>query len=154
MMSSIFIRGRRARLVRAIRTVSDEHAALAAIRREIEPGLESITRQDDRDRLYRSILSLIAHTEPRRLQVTRDDFMGALNTFLLVFATALPAAVPFLFVGDPWLALRLSNLLLVGLLFIVGYCWARYTDASPWLAGLGVMLLGIVLVAIAIPLGG
>ena len=74
--------------------------------------------------------------------------------FLLVFATALPAAAPFLFVGDPWLALRLSNLLLTGLLFLVGYHWARHTNANPWLAGFGVTTLGIVLVAIAIALGG
>ena len=118
---------RRARLIRTIKAAPDESAALAAIRREIEPGLEA---------------------------VTRDDFMGAITVFLLVVATALPAAVPFLLVDDPWLALRLSNLLLIASLFIVGYSWALHTNASPWLTGLGVMIIGVLLVAIAIPLGG
>ncbi len=74
--------------------------------------------------------------------------------FLLVFATALPAIAPFLVIDDAWLALRLSNLLMTGLLFAAGYCWARYTNANPWLVGFGVMALGVVLVAIAIALGG
>jgi VIT family len=149
-----FIRSRRARLVRAIKAAPDESAALAAIRREIEPALEAISEETDRDRLYSGIHALIARLEPGRTRVTRDDLMGAIAVFVLVFVTALPAAVPFLLVDDPWLALRLSNLLLIALLFIVGYRWALHTNTNPWLAGLGVMILGVVLVAIAIPLGG
>jgi len=153
-LGSKFVRGRRARLFRAIKAAPDESSALAAIRQEIEPGLESITREEDRDRLYRGIHALIMSYEPARTRVTRDDLMGAVAVFVLVFATALPAAVPFLLVDDPQLALRLSNLILIALLFIVGYRWALHTDTNPWLAGLGVMIIGVVLVAIAIPLGG
>jgi VIT1/CCC1 family predicted Fe2+/Mn2+ transporter len=120
----------------------------------MEPGLESVTQEDDRDRLYRSVYALVARSEPPRARVTRNDLMGAIAVFWLVFMTAMPAAAPFLLVDDPWLALRLSNLLLTILLFVVGYRWARHTNANPWLSGLGVMALGIVLVAIAIPLGG
>jgi hypothetical protein len=40
------------------------------------------------------------------------------------------------------------------LLFVVGYHWAKYVDASPWPAGLGLMALGLALVTIAILLGG
>jgi VIT1/CCC1 family predicted Fe2+/Mn2+ transporter len=50
--------------------------------------------------------------------------------------------------------LRSSNLLVVGLLFVVGYYWAKYIDARPWAAGLGLTGLGLALVAVAILLGG
>jgi hypothetical protein len=80
--------------------------------------------------------------------------MGALAVLLLVTATALPAAAPFFVVRDLQLALRISNWLLVALLFVVGRRWARHTDASPWGAGLASMGLGVLLVAIAIALGG
>ena len=153
-MGNIFERSRRIRLIRAIRSAPDEAAALAAIRSELEPDLESIAGAEDRDRLYRGVLASAVRSEPIRARVTRDDLLGAVAVFLLVFATALPAAAPFVLIGDPWLALRLSNALLVGLLFIVGHRWARYTNANPWLAGLGVMMLGVALVAVAIPLGG
>ena len=57
-------------------------------------------------------------------------------------------------IDRPWLALRVSNLLVVVLLFVVGYHWAKYVDASPWAAGLGLMGLGLALVTVAILLGG
>jgi VIT1/CCC1 family predicted Fe2+/Mn2+ transporter len=153
-MGQVFARSRRVRLLRAINAASDETAALAAIRAELEPGLESITQKEDRDQLYRSVHVLVTRSESPKARVTRDDLMGAVAVFSLVVMTALPAAAPFLLIDDPWLALRLSNLLLTILLFIVGYRWARHTNANPWLAGLAVTALGVVLVAIAIPLGG
>jgi VIT1/CCC1 family predicted Fe2+/Mn2+ transporter len=80
--------------------------------------------------------------------------MGAIEVFCIALAASLPAALPLLLIHDPWLALRTSNLLVVGLLFVVGYHWAKYIDASPWAAGLGLMGLGLALVAVAILLGG
>ena len=103
-MGKVFVRSRRVRLVRAIKAAPNEFAALAAIRDEMEPGLELVTQEEDRDRLYRSVYALVARSEPTRARVTRDDLMGTIAVFLLVFMTALPAAAPFLLVDDPWLA--------------------------------------------------
>jgi hypothetical protein len=44
--------------------------------------------------------------------------------------------------------------LVVGLLFLVGYHWAKYVDVNRWWAGLGLMSLGLILVGAAIVLGG
>jgi VIT1/CCC1 family predicted Fe2+/Mn2+ transporter len=113
-----------------------------------------VTEPADREQLYRSVHALIAHGTPRPVRLQHDDWMGALAVFLLVTLTALPAAAPFLVVGDPQLALRASNGLLVALLFVVGYRWARHTDANAWGAGLAALGLGVLLVAVAIALGG
>ena len=51
-------------------------------------------------------------------------------------------------------ALRLSNAILTGLLFLVGFHWARYVGANPWWTGTAMMGLGVALVAVAIALGG
>jgi VIT1/CCC1 family predicted Fe2+/Mn2+ transporter len=153
-LTNAFVRSRRARLIRAISAAPDEVAALATIRRELDPDLQAITRPEDREQLYRSIHILLANGKPLRTGVTRDDLLGALAVFCLVLATTLPAALPFLVIGDPWLALRISNLLLISLLFIVGFHWAQYINANPWLAGLALTGLGLALVAVAIALGG
>jgi len=42
--------------------------------------------------------------------------MGAITVFCLVIVTALPAMLPLALINHPWLALRVSNLLVVGLL--------------------------------------
>ena len=40
------------------------------------------------------------------------------------------------------------------MLFVVGYHWAKYVGANPWSAGLGLLSLGLAMVAVAILLGG
>jgi VIT1/CCC1 family predicted Fe2+/Mn2+ transporter len=153
-LASRFTRRRRRRLVRAVRRAPDEAAALAAIREELEPVLVAVTQPQDRDRLYRSVHQLLVHAEPMPTTVERDDWMAALAVFLLVSSTAVPAALPFLIVHDPQRALRLSNALLIVLLFVAGYRWARHIDMNPWLSGLVLTGLGVLLVAVAILLGG
>ena len=66
----------------------------------------------------------------------------------------MPGALPFLVVADNLVALRLANLLQVGLLFAVGFHWARYSGAPPWRTGAAMVALGAALVAVAVALGG
>ena len=72
----------------------------------------------------------------------------------LVFLTALPAAVPFMLMNDPVRALRVSNGLLVAMLFGVGYFWARETNANRIGTGLAMTVAGLILVGAAMALGG
>src|SRR5262245_20380709 len=155
MMASTFTRNRQLRISRAIASAANEAAALAAIRGELDPYLTSVTQVEDREQLYRSIRKALAQRRlPLHIGPVRGDIMGAIEIFCLVLATALPAALPLLVIDHPWLALRLSNVLVVGLLFVAGYHWAKYVDANPWLAGLGLLGVGLAMVAVAIPLGG
>ena len=85
---------------------------------------------------------------------TADDAWAGLAVFWLVFLTALPAVLPFLVLRDARIAMRVSNAMLIGLLFYVGWRWATYTGASRWRTGLFMALLGVALVAVAIALGG
>ena len=154
-MASTFDRNRHLRLARAIASAPDEAAALAAIRCELDPYLASVTQAEDREQLYRSVRNLLARGRlPRRTGLVLDDLVGAIWVFCLALAASLPAVLPLALIDRPWLALRVSNLLVVGLLFVVGYHWAKYVDASPWAVGLALMGLGLALVAVAILLGG
>ena len=89
---------------------------------------------------------------PNRLGAA--DLWAGLTVFCLVFFTALPAVLPFLVIHDAQLAMRASNAVLIGLLFVVGWRWATHTGARPWATGLFMMLLGVALVLVAIRLGG
>ena len=86
--------------------------------------------------------------------LTKEDWLRALGVFLLVFLSTFPVAIPFLLVRDVQLASRLSNLVALVMMFAAGALLARYGGFRPWRTGLGVMLLGVVLVAIAIAFGG
>lgn len=63
--------------------------------------------------------------------------------------------MPFLlFREDPYLALRVSNGVLLLLLFAVGWKWGQAANANKLFTGLLMLLMGALLVAVALALGG
>ena len=153
-LSSRYARRRRGGVVRAIHGARDEAAALAVIRDEFEPAIHASTQSDDRERLYRSIHALFSRAEPLPMKLGGEDLLAALAVFLLVSLTAVPAALPFFVIADPHLALRVSNALMVVLLFAVGWRWGRHNGLHPAPVALAMTAIGVALVAVAIALGG
>ena len=153
-MSAMLERGRRARALQAIQGARDDAAALRVIGGALDDTLAGLTTGEERLRLYRNLQGLALRATPRRTSIRRDDVMGAIACFLLVIISTIPAAVPFLFIDNAWQALRVSNFLLVGMLFAIGYVWGGHANANPWLTGLVFLIVGLVLVGVAIALGG
>jgi len=89
-----------------------------------------------------------------RSYLPKEDWLGALAVFLLVFVSTFPVVLPFIFVRDPSVALRISNGVAVTMLFLTGHAFGRYAGYRPWLVGFFMVLLGLLLVAISIALGG
>jgi VIT1/CCC1 family predicted Fe2+/Mn2+ transporter len=98
---------------------------------------------------------LLQMAEPSaRPRLTKSDSLGALGICLLVFLSTFPVAIPFLLIGDAWLALRVSNAVAIAMLFLCGYAFGHYAGLRPWRTGLAMVAIGGVLVAITIALGG
>jgi hypothetical protein len=152
-MNAMFNRGRTARIVTELKRSGDS-GALAIIARELDPRLLAITTVDERARLYRSVLHIAGRRAPRRTHLERDDLYAGAFCAALVFLTALPAAVPFMIIDDAVRALRVSNAILIAMLFAIGYFWARETNAHRVGAGLAMTLAGLTLVGAAMALGG
>jgi VIT1/CCC1 family predicted Fe2+/Mn2+ transporter len=91
---------------------------------------------------------------PRRASLTWADLRGALACFLLVFLSTLPVALPFALVTDLHRALRISNGIAIALLFVAGYSLGQWAGFRPWVTGLVLVLLGVMLSAATIALGG
>jgi VIT1/CCC1 family predicted Fe2+/Mn2+ transporter len=147
-------RSRRLRAVEAVKAAPDEATAFAEIEQAIEGALTSLATEEERGRLYRTIYEVVRRAPTGRARLGKEDLYGALASAVLVVLSTVPAAIPFFFMKEPWRALRVSNLLLVGLLFVVGHQWGKEAHASPWLAGFVFLGAGIALVALAIALGG
>jgi len=150
----IFERGRMARVGEMIRRADTEDTAAAIVEAELADLVGITVDAGERADLYRRMARYVRASEPRSNVVTRADLYGAIATFWLVFFASIPAALPFLFLDDAWIALRVSNGILICLLFVTGYRWARYTNLRPWRTGLTLMVGGIIMVAIAVALGG
>jgi len=83
-----------------------------------------------------------------------DDFRGAFGVFLLVVFSTFPLVVPFLLLDQTALAVRMSNLVGLVVLFLAGWILARYAGAKPWQGGVALAVTGTVLIAAIIALGG
>jgi len=153
-IGSVFERGRRARLFDAVRHTPDAERALAAVRDEVDPDLEPFTSGEGRAALARDLVRTVKGTEMENTRPTRDELWGGVAVFILVSATTVPAVVPFLLIDNVRLALRVSNGLLLALLFLTGFRWAAVTNINRWRFGFAVALGGVVMVAIAEALGG
>jgi len=91
------------------------------------------------------------HARPR---LERDDYRAALGIFLLVVLATLPVALPFMLVQDVVLAVRLSQAVALGMLFLGGAALARYSGEPVWRTGTLMAAMGGALVAIIVVLGG
>jgi VIT1/CCC1 family predicted Fe2+/Mn2+ transporter len=154
-LGTLFYKSRRVRLFRRIKAAKSEQEAMSVLRNEFPIDSESfVSAAADEEALYQAMLGLARHGSPAKLRLSRDDLLAAFVVFLLVSATSLPAVIPFIMIGSADLALRASNVLLIALLFLTGCAWARFSDAKPLNAGITMTCLGLVLVGIAIALGG
>jgi VIT family protein len=139
--------------LRALHMQTDPAAARHIVADALPPGLASVLREEDLDTMR---LRLKQSTMPaaKYQQLIAEDWLAAGGVFLLVFLSTLPLVIPFAFIGEPRVALRASNAVAVVMLFLCGFGVGRYSGNHPWRVGSAMVLLGIVMVAIAMALGG
>jgi len=153
-MNCLTERSGKARLVEAVQKAPDPGAALDIVRKTLESEFESLSKPEDREALCQAIFKHLAHARPAKTRVTGEDLYGAVACFWLVFLSCLPAAVPFLFFSNPTRALRVSNGLLIAMLFLIGQKWGQYAHTKRLVTGLVMVVVGLALVGVAILLGG
>jgi hypothetical protein len=153
-MNAMTERSGRARLIRAVQAAPDDAAAMKAIDEHMGEELEDLSAAGDREEFSRAMLRHLRGQTATGVHATKADFKGALICFWLVFFSCLPAAVPFLIFSSPIRAIRVSNAILIALLFIVGYKWGGYVGSGRLKTGIAMVVVGLALVGVAILLGG
>ncbi|HEX6020086.1 MAG TPA: hypothetical protein VFZ28_18470 [Burkholderiaceae bacterium] len=144
-------RGRRATLLEVVRS-ADAGQARRAIADHVGPLSAGIDAAG-LERLRQWLVAQPAHELPRTT-VTGQDLKAACAVFLLVFASTFPVVLPFVFASDLGFAMRLSAAIAVAMMFYCGVVWGRYAGMKPWIAALALALLGVVVEAVVIALGG
>lgn len=154
-LASMAERGQDLRVARTIRDSANETEGVAAFAEQLGV-LVPLTTPEEQQSLYSDLFRRLQDAPlPDRAGFKREDFAGALGTFLVAVGAALPVVLPLLIFGqNAWLAVRISNLVACAMLFIMGFRWAKYAGGKPLLSGLFLVLIGLALVVIAIPLGG
>jgi VIT1/CCC1 family predicted Fe2+/Mn2+ transporter len=138
--------------LRALQQAASPAEAHRIIADALPPLLASVLSSADLEHM-RQELNRVPNlpTQPR---LRKDDWLGAVGVFLIVVLSTFPVAIPFALIREARLALRVSNGIAIVMLFLAGYAFGRHAGHRPLGMGLTMVILGVVLVAITISLGG
>ncbi len=152
LMGSLAQRAEDLRTVSAIRNaVTDEevrHTLARVLPAVVASALSPADLQGLRETLSRSLRS------DERIVLKKEDWLGAAAVFILVFASTFPVVLPFMTFQEIAVALRVSNAIAVALLMVAGYAFGQIAGYRPWLTAGAMVVLGCILVALTIALGG
>ena len=143
--------GRNVALLRSVQTTTDPAAARDTIASVLPEKIAEIMQPADFERIHAQLALMPAPSRPR---FTACNWRGAFGVFLLVFVSTFPVVIPFMFVHDAHLAIRISNGVAIALLFASGYMLAGYAGLRRFPTGLAMVAIGSALVSVAIALGG
>ena len=151
-LRNMVARGRKVALVRMVRAADrpeDAHRLIAA-------EMAALAGAHDSAGLERIRQWIVAQPLPEthRVRPTVGDLRGALGVFALVFASTFPVVLPFVFVADMRVAMRISGAIAIVMLFLCGANWGRYAGGSPWRTGAVMVVLGALIQSVVIALGG
>ena len=152
LMSSIIGRARGLRILQAIRENRDQELSQRLILDALPEPVSAVLSPPEVEELR---VRLARHPDPAAYaMLSRRDIVGAVAVFLLVFLSTLPISIPFLLFPEIGFAMRASNAVAIAMLFGMGWTLGKHIGRSGWGAGLLMVGLGLVLVAITIALGG
>ena len=152
LMNCFADRGSRLLTLKAVRKAASPQKAQALIASALPPIVASVIRPAEFEQIHQRLNQL--PEPPPHARLNGRDYLGALAVFLLVFLATFPVALPFIFMNSVVWSVHISRLIANLMFFLFGCALGRCTGHSPWLIGSLMVIVGVVLVAIAMVLGG
>jgi len=152
LFSILFERGESISTINRIRHASSEKEADEALREVMSPLLKTLLKDDQIHNIKEEVKKLPAM--PRRAVIMPQDIRNAILIFLLTFFSTFPVTLPFLFLKDIIVSMRISNIIALILLYAAGFLLGKRISKRPVIIGFGFMVIGSILVGITIALGG
>ena len=151
-VSTIVQRSRNKTILNSVLTTSDAGKARKDISDSLPPSIASVLEVADLEQIRKKLANL--PDSALQVRLTTRHLKKSVMIFLLMFISTFPIVIPFIFIRDTQLALRISNMIAIVLMFLCGWSLAKYVGSNKWLMSFGMTLVGIVLVLITIALGG
>ena len=145
-------RGHAITVIKNIHASKNPDEAGQILKEEIQPTIAGLMTTAELTELSGRLKKL---PEPSKKHlITAHDLWAGVQIFLLVFLCTFPVAIPFGIFDDLRVAMRVSNGVALTLLFIGGFMLAGYAGFRRGITAFAYMLIGVLLVAITMALGG
>ena len=140
--------------VKAMKRVREDspEEAMTVMKEYLPPIVARVIQTQHLAEIRKDLINL--PVPPARAFLMMHDVRNALIVFLLVFLSTFPVVIPFLFKLSVLMAMRISNGIVLSLLFACGLFLGGQTGYRRIVVGLLLALIGAVLTFITISLGG
>jgi VIT1/CCC1 family predicted Fe2+/Mn2+ transporter len=152
LMGCLAEKGRGLMTLQAVRKADDPQQAHRLISDALPSTIASVLQSAELEAVRQRLRQL--PEPPDRAHLSKEDWRGGAGVFLLVFLSTFPVVIPFIVMRSAVPALRVSNAIAIAMLFITGYVYGRNVGHHPWLLGISMVLLGALLSALTMALGG
>ena len=152
LMGCLAENGRSLVTFRAVRNATNSSEGQRLIAEALPPVVASVVQPTELEAMRQRLLQLPEPSTAARL--SKNDWLGGLGVFLLVFLCTFPVVIPFIFMQHAAPALRVSNAIAIVMLFFTGHAFGRMSGRHPWLIGFSMVVVGAILVAMTMALGG
>ncbi len=140
------------RSLRALRKTTGPEQARQVIAESLPPMIAATLSPADYEAMRNKLLQM--PDPPSRPRLGKSEWLGAIAVFFWVFIITFPVTIPFIFMDNLGRAMRFSNAIAIALLFVTGFAFARVAQYRPWLTGFAMVVIGSLVVAATIALGG
>ena len=144
--------GRGIVVYRAVRKATDPQKAHRLIADALPAVVASVLQPAELESIRQRLKQL--PEPPDRVRLRKEDWLAGLWVFLWAILSMLPLAMPFIFMHNAAMALRVSNAVAMVMLFGMGYAYGRLTLRNPWSRGIAMVIVGLTLVALTKVFGG
>ncbi|WP_198781035.1 hypothetical protein [Shewanella putrefaciens] len=151
LISTVTERHRGYTMLRRLQDTPDARAGQKQIADLLPERLAVVVTPAALETLRQSLLKISMTARPR---LGLQDLISAVCVFALVVLATFPIVIPFIFIPEAVLALRISNWVAVALLFICGVVLGRHAGGNWFIYGTSFAIIGAVLVNAIIALGG
>jgi hypothetical protein len=152
LMGCLAEKGRGLMTLQAMRRATDPQQAHRLIADALPSAIASVLQPAELEAVHQRLRQL--PEPPDRARLGKDDWLGGVAVLLLVFLSTFPVVIPFIVMRSAVPALRVSNAIAIAMLFVAGYVYGRNVGRHPWILGISMVLLGALLSALTMALGG
>ena len=153
--TSLLEKGRYNRMISRVKS-SDKKLATEIIKNELDNTIISRCDKETKEQIIEAVFKNLSSTSSaiiKKPKIFKSDIIGA---FLCVFFVFLPCIVIlpfFLLMNNLTLAILVSDIIGLGILFAFGYKLGSCADRNKIITGMIIMFIGLTIIAIAIAFG-
>jgi hypothetical protein len=152
LMTTLALRGAQIDAFRRVRAATTNDEARELIVGALPDAVHDMIQESEVEELRARLARL--PEPPKGPWLAKRDWLGALGVFLLVAVGTLPVVVPFLVVRQTHRAVRWSHSIAIAMMFVVGLNLGRRSLVHPLAMGIATALVGVLLAAMTMALGG